>query len=113
MKVINRVKKYREFQEILNLRKFKRNEIFTLYYRKNEFGHVRIGILVSKKNGIAVKRVKIKRQVRAILDKYIDYKANALDLIVVISKKYNTEEFNKNEKLLSDLIKQIASIKEN
>lgn len=112
MKEINRVKKYREFKEILDLRRFKRNEIFTLYYRKNEFGYSRVGILVTKKNGIAVKRVKIKRQVRSIVDKYLDYKNCGLDIIIVISKKYNTEEFSKNENLLKDLILKITSIKE-
>ncbi len=112
MKELNRVKKYREFKEILDLRKFKRNEIFTLYYRKNEFGYSRVGILVTKKNGIAVKRVKIKRQVRSIVDKYLDYKNCGLDIIIVISKKYKTEEFSKNENLLKELILQITSIKE-
>lgn len=112
MKVINRVKKYREYKEIFNQRKFKRNEIFTIYYRKNEFGLIRVGLHVSKRNGIAVKRVKIKRQVRAILDKYLEYTKDGLDLIVVISPKYNENEFNKNEKLLHDLLKQITSIKE-
>ena len=112
MKEINRVKKYREFKEIFNLRKFKRNEIFTIYFRKNEFNYLRIGIFISKKNGIAVKRVKIKRQVRSILDKYLDYQNAGLDLIIVISKKYKTDEFTKNENLLHDLLKQIVSIKE-
>lgn len=112
MKVINRVKKYREFKEIFSLKKFKRNEIYTIYYRKNEFGFTRVGIHVSKRNGVAVTRVKIKRQVRAILDSYLEYKTNGLDLIVVISPKYNTNEFDKNKKLLIDLLKQITSIKE-
>ena len=50
MKEINRIKKYREFKEILNLRKFKRNEIFAVYSRDNEYKHARVGILVTKKN---------------------------------------------------------------
>ncbi len=112
MKEINRVKKYREFKEIFNHKKFKRNEIYTIYYQKNDVGFTRVGIHVSKKNGIAVKRVKIKRQVRAILDKYLEYQKHQLNLIVVISPKYNTDEFQKNEKLLYDLLKQITSIKE-
>ena len=91
MKVINRVKKYREYKEIFNQRKFKRNEIFTVYYRKNEFGLIRVGLHVSKRNGIAVKRVKIKRQVRAILDKYLEYTKDGLDLIVVIYVKEHKE----------------------
>lgn len=110
MKEINRVKKYREFKEILDLRNFKRNEIYTVYFRKNDFGYSRVGILVTKKNGNAVTRVKIKRQVRATVDSCLDYKNVSKDFIIVINKKYSVDEFNKNKDLLVNLIN---SIKEN
>lgn len=110
MKEINRVKKYREFKEILDLRNFKRNEIYTVYFRKNDFGYSRVGLLVTKKNGNAVTRVKIKRQVRAIVDSCLEYKKVSKDFIIVINKKYSVDEFNKNKDLLVNLIN---SIKEN
>lgn len=110
MKEINRVKKYREFKEILDLRNFKRNEIYTVYFRKNDFGYSRVGLLVTKKNGNAVTRVKIKRQVRAIVDSCLEYKNVSKDFIIVINKKYSVDEFNKNKDLLANLIN---SIKEN
>lgn len=110
MKEINRVKKYREFKEILDLRNFKRNEIYTVYFRKNDFGYSRVGLLVTKKNGNAVTRVKIKRQVRAIVDSCLEYKNVSKDFIIVTNKKYSVDEFNKNKDLLVNLIN---SIKEN
>lgn len=103
MKKINTIKKYREFKEIIELRKFYRNELFCIYFRKNECKKTRIGILVSKKNGNAVIRNKIKRQVRSIIDSFIDYQDD-LDLIIVITKKYSTDEFDRNKELLTKLI---------
>ena len=74
MKKINVIKKYREYKELFNLRKFKRNNLFTIYFRKNKYNITRVGLSVSKKNGNAVTRNKIKRQVRNILDKKLTYK---------------------------------------
>ena len=110
MKKINRVKKYREFKQVMNLRKFKRDEFYTVYYREKTLDVARVGILVGKKNGNAVTRVKIKRQVRAIIDSTLDLKNDSKDYIVVISKNYTTEDFEKNKTLL---VKLLNSIKEN
>lgn len=107
MKIINRVKKYREFKEILDLKKFIRNDIFIVYFRENDFGHARVGILVSKKNGNAVTRVKIKRQIRAIIDDTLEYEKVSKDLIVVISKRYSIDDFQSNKAKLTEIIESI------
>ena len=109
MKKVNRVKKYREFKVIMDLRKFKRNEIYSVYFRNKQEDVARVGILVGKRNGNAVTRVKIKRQVRSIVDETLDLRHDVYDYIIVISKNYNTEEFAKNKTLLVTLL---ASIKE-
>lgn len=108
MKKRNVIKKYQEYQEILDLRKYRRNYLFTIYYRDSEFNYTRIGLLVGKRNGNAVTRNKIKRQVRAMIDEIInkDY-LKSLDLIVVISKNYDIHEFNKNKEQLTNLFKDI------
>ena len=108
MKVINRVKKYREFKQILKKKSVK-NDIFSVYFRDNEFGYTRVGLLVSKKNGIAVTRVKIKRQVRSVVDETLDYEKISKDIIIVISPKYKVENFQENRE---KLIKLLNSIKE-
>ena len=66
------IKKYLEYQEIIKKRKFKKSSSFTIYYQLSDNPYPRIGLLVGKKNGIAVIRNKIKRQVRTFVDKYID-----------------------------------------
>lgn len=103
MKVINRIKKYREFKEIINLKHSKRNSLYTIYYRVNDYNLTRIGILVTKKNGISVTRNKIKRQVRNILVQSIDFKKN-LDLVIIISKNYDINEYKRNEEELKSLL---------
>ncbi len=110
MKKINTIKKYREFKEILDLRHFKRNDYFSIYFRKNELNKTRIGILVSKKrNGIAVRRNKIKRQVRNILDELLDYNL-AYDLIVIIDRRYDPTNFIEVKSMLSKLINSIIGV---
>ena len=109
MKKINVIKKYREYKELFNLRKFKRNNLFTIYFRKNNYNITRVGLSVSKKNGNAVTRNKIKRQVRNILDKKLTYKEN-YDLVIVISYKYNINEYSKNEDSLIKLLTTLFSL---
>lgn len=109
MKKVNVVKKYSEYQTILNNRKFKRNELYTVYYLKKSQENARIGLLVGKKNGNAVTRVKIKRQIRCIIDENVDYKNGTYDFIVVVGKNYKTDQFTKNKSLLIELF---TSIKE-
>jgi len=111
MKKVNRVLKYPEFQEILHGNNFKNSEDFAVYYRKNDFNFERYGILVTKKNGIAVIRNKIKRQVRMMIDQVSDYSLS-LDVIVVVKKKYNTLNFKQNETELTSLLSTIRSINE-
>ncbi len=107
MKKVNRVKKYREFKAIMDLRKFKRNEIYSVYFRNKQEDVARVGILVGKRNGNAVTRVKIKRQVRSIVDETLDLPNDVYDYIIVISKNYNVEEFAKNKSLLVTLLNSI------
>ncbi len=106
MKKKNVIKKYLEFKEILNLKIFKRNSLFTIYYRDNSENKTRIGILITKKHGNAVKRNLIKRQIRSIVDQTIDYTVGK-DLIIVTSKTYNPNEFEKNKESLSKLLESI------
>ena len=108
MKKINRVKKYREFHEIFDKRVCKRSNLFTIYYRKNDYGFERYGLLVTKKNGIAVTRNKIKRQVRMMIDKVSDY-SKPLDVIVVVSKRYDINQYTENENELTTLLSRIRS----
>ena len=91
------IKKYLEYQEIIKKRKFKKSSSFTIYYQLSDNPYPRIGLLVGKKNGIAVIRNKIKRQVRTFVDKYIDKDLN-LNLIIAMTRNYDITKFEENEK---------------
>lgn len=108
MKKINRVLKYREFHDILNSINFIKGTTFAIYFRRNEFGYERYGLLVTKKNGHAVIRNKIKRQVRSIIDKISDYSL-PLDVIVVVKRNYDVNSFEENDKELVDILSRVRS----
>lgn len=110
MKKKNTIKKYREFKEILNKRKFLKNDLFCLYFRNNDYTHTRIGILVTKKNGNAVIRNKIKRQTRSIIDLLTNYDV-PLDIIVVINKKYDVNNFWVNKEQLASVFNKVLGEK--
>lgn len=111
MKKRNRVLKYQEFQAILNKRCFTDGNNFAVYYVKNDFNFERYGLLVTKKNGIAVTRNKIKRQVRMMIDKITDYSLS-LDFIVVVKRKFDINKYQENENELVSILSSIRSTNE-
>lgn len=106
MKKLNRVKKYQEFQEIFDTKQFKRNDFYKVFYRKNEKGFERYGIVVTKKAGIAVIRNKIKRQLRMMIDGITDY-SKSLDIIILITNNYNLNKFEDSKNELETLLSSI------
>ena len=76
MKKEYRVKKNEDFSRIIKRKQSMANRTFIIYYLKNDIGHARIGISVSKKLGKAVIRNKIKRQVRMIVKETINLDDN-------------------------------------
>lgn len=97
------IKKYEEFKEILNTRRFRKNDLYSVYFRKNYKEITRVGILITKKHGNAVRRNRIKRQIREILSNILLFN-EGYDLIITISKQYNPENFSQNKELLTKLL---------
>ncbi|MCR5490740.1 MAG: ribonuclease P protein component [Bacilli bacterium] len=107
MKREYRVKKHSEFDRIIHAGAKVKSPHYAIYCEQAENQpHARIGIAVSKKNGGAVMRVRIKRQVRAMLAKRGDY-ADPLNLIIVIRPSYDPGEFAENERELNAALDQI------
>ena len=106
MKKEYRVKKNEDFSRIIKRKQSMANRTFIIYYLKNDIGHARIGISVSKKLGKAVIRNKIKRQVRMIVKETINLDDN-YDYIVIIRNKYLDLDFNSNLNELKYLYKKI------
>ena len=108
MKKINRIKKYQEFREIIDNCNCKKSKNYFIYYRKNDYSYERYGIMVTKKNGIAVIRNKIKRQIRSIIDETVDFK-KSFDIVILVSKKYLYTDFKANKDELSVSLLEIRS----
>ena len=105
MKKKNRVKKNEEFQEIIRRRNSYANRSFVVYTSKRKEAEARVGISVSKKMGNAVKRNKIKRQLRMMIDEIYDYRSENLDLLVIVRANYSKQNYLNNKKDLEMAIK--------
>jgi len=108
MKKINTVKAHREFDRIIHHGQAIKSAHFSVYYTNASLDHARIGISVGKKNGIAVRRVRIKRQVRAMIDKAELTQTN-LDLIVIIRPNYDPDDYARLE---GELLASLSQVKE-
>ena len=104
MIVKNRIKKYSEFQKVIEEGDVKKTCFFVSYAIKNELGYSRFGISVPKKTGNAVVRNRIKRQVRSAIGQSTDF-IKPVDTVLIIRKNYDTENFSQ---VLSE-IKEILS----
>ena len=112
MKKEKTVKSTREFQRILNKRRFRNSKSFTVYTDKAQIEHPRFGISVPKKLGNAVLRNKTKRQVRSILQT-IDHIDAGFDYIIMVRKGFFEQSFDDNRKDLEKLLKTVKIVKEN
>ena len=107
MKREYRILKHSEFDRIIAGGKCIRTAHFRLFYLAEESNeHIRIGIALGKANGTAVRRVKEKRQVRAMLAKRNDYSPK-LNLIIIIRPNYDPDSDFEMEEELNGAINQI------
>ena len=90
----NTVKKNEDFKKIIKNGSFFKTEYFIIYKLNSNLDHYRFGISVSKKNGSAVKRNRLKRQLREIIKKYEKLYKNK-DYIIIIRKEIEKFNFNK------------------
>lgn len=112
MKKENRIKDTREFQRILNKRRFRNSKSFTVYTHVSDTDVVRFGISVPKKLGNAVLRNRTKRQVRSMLQS-IENINPSLDYIIMVRKGFYEQTYDDNRKDLEKLMKPVKIVKEN
>ena len=92
MIVKNRIKKYSEFQKVIEADDVKKTCFFVSYRLANDLGYSRFGISVPKKIGNAVTRNKIKRQVRSAIGQSTNFE-EAVDIVFIVRKNYEINEF--------------------
>jgi ribonuclease P protein component len=86
MKKYEIVKEHKDFDNIINTGKYKKGTFFVIYNKDNNLKFNRFGIAVSKKNGTAVIRNKMKRVTRMILNKYKNMFKNGNDYIIIVKR---------------------------
>lgn len=107
MKKGNRILSHDEFVEVEKSRRSVKTENFALFIRDGSLDKARIGISVSKKNGNAVRRNKIKRQIRAMVDGFVDM-GEKIDLVVIARRSYDPSRFHDNAEELSRALTKLG-----
>lgn len=108
MKRENRVRKHSEFDRIIKTGTAFKGHFFSCYWIRSEEGLTRIGIAVGKRNGNAVKRVRIKRQVRAMINQLWGDMSLSIDLIIVVRPSYK-EDYGDGLKELEETFRKVKA----
>ena len=103
MKKLEIIKSSREYTEIINLNKSKKNKYFSIYYRKNNQDN-RYGITIPKKTGTAVVRNKIKRRIKNIIDNNKKIVQSGYDYVIIVKKGIVDLTYQDMEKELLKLL---------
>ena len=112
MKVINRIKDKREFVAVVKKGKVLKETPYIIHYVENNGLSVcRVGLSVSKRNGNAVERNRIKRQTRAMCDSLIDYSSHTFDIVIVVKPEFINSTFDDNKTKLNSILSKIGIIK--
>lgn len=109
MKKLYIVKNQRDFDKIIKDGRYRKNNSYVIYYKKNDLPYDRFGISVGKKIGNAVNRNKYKRKLRAIIDNYKKLYINNRDYIIILrrsAKEKTYQELNTEFLALMDNIRK-------
>ena len=107
-----RVKSEKDFQKVFHKGVSTANRQLVLYvYPKPGQVHYRVGFSVGKKIGNAVKRNKVKRQLKSIISKK-DYQNN-FNCIIIVGKGINERSFIEMKQNLLIAFNNLNILKEN
>lgn len=107
MKRINRVRKHSDFASIEHAAAPIKSKHFVVYSKQNELGYSRIGITASKRNGNAVTRNRIKRQIRSMIARGYDLTISQ-DVIIIAKISYDCGCFHEQKEELLSLLREIG-----
>ncbi len=102
MKKFEIVKEHKDFDDIIQNSPYLKNKYYIIYYKERDLGFPRFGIAVGKKIGNAVTRNRVKRQIRALIDKNKKLFQNDRDYIIIVKKDFlNLSYQEATEELIS------------
>ena len=108
MKKINIISKNYEINNVSDNKNMVKNRYFYIYNKLNNEKYYRFAICVSKKIGNAVRRNKIKRQIKDIIDKSNLVFSNAKDYVIIVRKEINNIDYQLMKESLINLISNIV-----
>ena len=110
MKKINILKNSRDFDRIIKNNTSYKYKDYIFYLEKNTKDVFKFGLSVGKKIGNAVRRNRVKRQLKAIISEK-DYQNN-FNCIIIVGKGINGRTFEEREKNLLFALDKLKLIKE-
>lgn len=110
MKKKNRVRDAREFQSILHSPAKAVNPSFVIHWKQRKEAEARIGITLSKKMGIAVKRNLYKRQVRMMCEQLVDFEKCQYDAVLIVRYGYRDLSYADNKKNLEKVLQKATML---
>lgn len=116
MKKENRLLKNTDFSKVYDYKHRYNSLSLAIYFKRNDLNKMRVGLSVSKKVGKAHVRVRVRRVLRAVMDKYNAFN-RAFDIIIVakagISEKSFNEIYEETCSILNRFIKENLDEKTN
>lgn len=107
MKKAYRILSHDEFSSISKKGHRLNGEHTSIRYITKDSGNARVGITVTKKNGNAVTRNLIKRQIRSIIDENLNFNT-PIDLVVYAKYSYDPSNFHLIKSELTSLLSAIG-----
>ena len=111
MKKINILKNSRDFDRIIKNNKAYKYKDYILFLEKNTNDVYKFGLSVGKKIGNAVRRNKVKRQIKSIISEK-DYQNN-FNCIIIVGKGINERTFEEIKTNLLIALNNLNLLKEN
>mgnify|MGYP006354827143 CR=1 FL=1 len=110
MKKINILKNSRDFDRIIKNNKSYKYKDYIFYLEKNTEEVFKFGLSVGKKIGNAVRRNKVKRQLKSIISQK-DYQNN-FNCIIIVGKGVNGKTFEEMKENLLTAFENLCIMKE-
>jgi len=104
-----RLRKNTEFVETMKGKRLSADGL-SLFYRENGTGNFRVGIAVSKKLANAVKRNRLRRQIRSCISKALGRISAGYDLVFMARQGLGDREFDQILKAVTQVLQRSAII---